>query len=104
MLRASCGAGRVRYGYLRPLQSVAIHALQPESAMKFEVWSEGYITSGERDGATFHGVWDGETFADACQAWADTTTDPRKYFDRERLTYWGCRLFDNETDARKGYG
>jgi hypothetical protein len=25
-------------------------------------------------------------------------------FNPEALTYWGCKLFDNEADARKGFG
>lgn len=25
-------------------------------------------------------------------------------YDREYKSFWGCRLFDNETDARKSFG
>lgn len=69
----------------------------------FTVWSEGYSCTGQHSGAQNHGEWQGETFADACQAWADSTSNP-ELFVREQLTYWGCRLFDNETDARKAFG
>jgi hypothetical protein len=24
--------------------------------------------------------------------------------NQENMTYWGCRLFDNEADARKSFG
>lgn len=27
-----------------------------------------------------------------------------KYFDRESMSFYGCKLFDNEADARKTFG
>jgi len=72
--------------------------------MKYwSVWSEGYRATGEHGTATFHGNFEADTFAEACQRWAATTSDP-KQFNAERLTYWACRLFDNEADARKSFG
>ena len=71
--------------------------------MKFEIWSEGYWATGDKDSAGYHGEWEGETFADACEAWASNIQHP-EYFNKSRLTYWGCRLFDNEIDARKTFG
>ena len=72
----------------------------------FEVWTEGYAANGESGDATYHGVFKGETFKDAVAAYADTVDDPysRSCIDLERLTFWGCRFFDNETDARKSFG
>lgn len=37
VFRASCGAGRIRNGYLRPLQSVAVDALQQKPAMSVRI-------------------------------------------------------------------
>jgi hypothetical protein len=71
----------------------------------FDVWLEGYRTTGEHAQASYLGRWSGRTFADACRAWA--AEDPReraRFFDSDRLTFWGCRMFDNEKDARNTYG
>jgi len=83
----------------------------------WQVWSEGYLTSGMEGipaTATYHGTWPGETFADACETWADGLTEGNRfttingkqfpYFNKDHLMYWGSRLFDNEADARKRFG
>lgn len=72
----------------------------------WEVWSEGYAATGESSDATLHGVWPGATFKEAVEAYVGTRPEEerRTYFDVERLTYWACRFFDNEADARKSYG
>lgn len=70
---------------------------------EYEVWSEGYRVSGNECDATFHGVFKGATFSDACAEFAKTISRPGD-FDPERLTYWGCELFDNEEDARRSFG
>ena len=73
---------------------------------KFNVWVEGYQVTGNEDEARLVGTIEADTFAEACARlmskppWND---DP-SLFNREALTYWGCRLFDNETDARKAFG
>lgn len=74
--------------------------------MKFEIWSEGYIVTGGRGRAVFHGDWEGETFADACQSWADSLPPESRssYKNVDQPRFWSCRLFDNEADARKAYG
>ena len=73
---------------------------------KFEVWTEGYAATGESGKATFHGEFKGETLKDAVIKWRNTLTDPHsvKCVDLDRMTFWGCRFFDNETDARKSFG
>jgi hypothetical protein len=71
--------------------------------MKYEIWAEGFVTNGEQTGARFHGTFEADSFAKACDFWARTLPS-EKHFDRDRLTYWGCRLFDNEIDARRSFG
>lgn len=66
----------------------------------FQVWSEGYRASGDRGTATFHGQVEAENFKAAC----DQIIGNSYLYDSERLTYWGCRLFDNELEARKSFG
>ena len=53
--------------------------------------------------AGFLGTYNADSFLEACKmAW----NDHRGYgnYDEERNTIWGCRLFDNEADARKDFG
>lgn len=70
----------------------------------YEIWSEGYIATGEHGTATFHGRFEGETFKDAVVNWTKKYSDAQQYVSLENMTYWGCRLFDNESDARKSFG
>ena len=70
--------------------------------MKFEVWMEGFACSGEgeRANAILQSTQEADSFQEACEkAFQD---DPN--FDATHLTVWGCRLFDNEADARKAFG
>lgn len=73
---------------------------------EFEVWTEGYATTGQSSDAMFHGKFKGKTFKDAVIAWKNTLTD--KYsiqcVDVDRMNFWGCRFYDNEKDARKSFG
>lgn len=73
---------------------------------KFEVWSEGYAATGESGDAVFHGNFEGETFRDAVISFKNSLTNPHSIscIDIDRMTFWGCRFFDNEIDARKSFG
>ncbi len=73
---------------------------------KFEVWTEGYRTTDEHSKAMNHGTFGGKTFKDAVRAFRDSLTDQesRDCIDLERMTFWGCSFFDNEVEARKGFG
>ena len=70
----------------------------------FKIWSEGYSATGNSAGAHFHGEAKGEDFEKACRNFASKEPEFAKYFDKSGMTYWGCRLFDNESDARQSYG
>lgn len=69
----------------------------------FNVWLEGYAATGERGGATFCGEIVGTSFEDACRRWAMRSSNPECY-NEERNTYWGCRFYGNEADARRSFG
>jgi hypothetical protein len=65
---------------------------------EYEIWSEGFAATGESAKANFIGsIW-GETFIDACK------NSGLKLSSYDPPIYWGCRLFDNEADARKSFG
>ena len=65
----------------------------------FEIWSEGYVITGGSGRALFHGKIKATSFKEAC----DILFDDDKFYNPKNLTYWGCKLFDNETDARKSF-
>lgn len=71
---------------------------------EFEIWSEGFAATGNQSGAILHGKQEAGSFPQACRRWFAGRNDGPAYFDPKRLTYWGCKLFDNETDARRSFG
>lgn len=72
-------------------------------AQLYEIWSEGFRTSGERGTAFFHGTSYGRNFKEACIAFFAQSKNA-EYFNKKWLTFWACGLFDNENDARKRFG
>jgi len=69
----------------------------------WHIWSEGYAATGSSSGAVLMGITEARTFQEACDK---VMADARyaKYYDAKRRTYWGCRLSDNESDARSYFG
>jgi len=71
--------------------------------MKYSVWMEGYsIMEGNSD-ARHLGDYEANSFFEACKLAADDYSNFGKYYPEDN-TIWGCRLFDNEKDARKSFG
>ena len=68
----------------------------------FEIWEEGYRVTGDGGPAVHLGSANGKDFRSACINFFKEKES--KDFDADDLTVWGCRLFDNETDARKMFG
>lgn len=69
----------------------------------YEIWSEGFRATGDVGYAQRMGTAQGNTFREACINFAKTNKPFRAYFGEKNLTHWGCRLFDNENDARKAF-
>lgn len=69
----------------------------------WEIWMEGYAVTGNSSPASFVGKADGALFEDAVRAWYAAHPDP-VYFDSKRLTFWGCRHFPTEAEARNSFG
>ena len=67
---------------------------------EWEVWSEGYACTGDISGAHYHGKTSAITFRDACI----TILGEDDRFDKESLKLWGCRIYDNEHNARQSFG
>lgn len=71
----------------------------------FNLWIEGYIAQGMSARAEFLGSFDAVDFASACDKWAETVEQKYLYKRCGNVaTYWGCRIYDNEIDARKSFG
>lgn len=79
-----------------------IAATDPEDQI-FEIWSEGYACTGESSRAIHFGRCFGKTFKEACIKFF-SYRDDKSCFDPERMTFWACRLYDNEEDARRSFG
>jgi hypothetical protein len=79
------------------------------AAGSYEVWSEGFAVTGEQQPAVLHGEVEAASFEAACAKLftgegRDGGHGWQPYFDAVRMTYWGCKLYDNEADARRSYG
>ncbi len=72
-------------------------------ARRWEVWMEGYAATGESSPAKYCGSYRAESFREAASFWVAEHGE-QQYFDETGPSYWGCRFFDNETDARGGFG
>jgi hypothetical protein len=77
----------------------------------YEVWTEGYAATGEHGTAfqltlstELRTKWRGDTFEEACRNAMKSLEWDMSYYDPGRNTYWACRFYDNEKDARKSFG
>lgn len=73
-------------------------------ARKYTIWSEGFCVMEGHSKAILHGEAEGNSFKEACMNYAKTDKEFEFYFDPDRMTYWGCKLFDNEIEARRSFG
>jgi len=71
---------------------------------RFEIWSEGYAATGQSSGAIQIGIAGGHTFQEACKNWARVYCTSPECYNPDRNAYWGCKLFDNEAEARRRFG
>lgn len=75
---------------------------------RYEIWSEGYKATGDSCGATKLGSAEGKDFADACKNFYQGLPPGQKRWyhlvEGVPKTFYGCRLFDNEADARQSFG
>jgi hypothetical protein len=71
---------------------------------RYCIWMEGYAATGEHGEATYHGDYAGEDFRSAVERMMHDQQWDFKLYDRQRLTYWGCKFYDNEADARQSFG
>ena len=73
--------------------------------MMYTVWIEGYAATGEQGTARFVGRVDADSFEEAVAklhhpGWGNYTPG----HDGKPPTFWGCRLFNSEAEARRSFG
>lgn len=82
-----------------------------------QVWSEGYAATGESATASFMGEVEADSFDEACIKVCGDRLDKNDDGTYRRISYygekagqigpyciWACALYDNEADARGGFG
>ncbi|QIN95240.1 hypothetical protein DLP3_077 [Stenotrophomonas phage vB_SmaS_DLP_3] len=70
----------------------------------FDVWMEGYQTNGDSGTAMYLGRHVAANFQTACAKALYKKGCAMALYNPRLGTYWGCRLYDNEQDARKSFG
>jgi hypothetical protein len=61
--------------------------------MKYNIWSEGYSATGEKGGEFYHGSVEANSLREACHLLFSKGLKHSYFYNPERLTYWGCRLY-----------
>ncbi len=69
----------------------------------FEIWVEGFSITGNSATASLLAKEEGKNWTDAVSRYMEKNPG-RITIDKRGFTDWGCRLFDNEADARKSFG
>jgi hypothetical protein len=76
--------------------------------LTWDLWMEGYQATGNFATARFLGSYDAFSYAEAVQQYLDEKhpTDQKQLasWHDGYCAIWGCRIYDNETDARKYFG
>lgn len=73
------------------------------NSRQYEVWVEGYNCTGQSSKAQYLGKYTASSFVDACREACMCKCFPFELRDGIPIS-WGCRMFDNEADARKTFG
>lgn len=71
---------------------------------KFEIWREGFVITGDSSTAQILGIEEGVNFHEACKTFFGKKRGHHNLYDAEHNTYWKCKLFDIESDARMSFG
>lgn len=71
---------------------------------EYHIWSEGFAATGQSSTAILHGKSWAENFQAACDLFAARNPSFAKNYNADSMTFWGCRLFEREGDARETFG
>lgn len=71
----------------------------------WDIWIEGYVATGNTAGHRLMGKAEGNTFREAVINFTNSDkANSWGTFNEDRLSFWGCRVFDNHEDAAKAFG
>lgn len=100
------GTGIVESYKLDEEEEIKAEKLEKKRTKTISLWSEGFSVTGQSSDATFHGTFKAKDLRDAIIQFRDSLDDEysKSYIDLKRKTFWGCKFFDNESDARKSFG
>lgn len=69
------------------------------------LWMEGFHVMEGSAQAQYCGCYQADTLEEAVKLWvAENPRERTGLTNLNSLTYWGCRFFDNEKDARATFG
>lgn len=82
---------------------------QKNAVTKYDIWMQGYCCSGMEGipaKAEFLSSVEAHTFQEAVDYFFYNTDHDYELseYDSESLRHWGCKIFDNEADARRKFG
>lgn len=75
--------------------------------VEYGLWREGFAVTGNSGKAKYLGRYKAKTFEEACEKWAETLHESdRRFYKRigNEASFCGCRIFDNEEEARRAFG
>lgn len=67
---------------------------------EYDIWMEGFEVTGMYAPASFVGTIEANSFKEACQK----VFNGNPNYNSKYNSFWGCNLYDNESDARKSFG
>jgi len=77
----------------------------------YQVWMEGFAVTGQQAQAHLVGKIGAESFDEACIKLLgdsldkdDKKSDGYRRLSNNEMCVWACGLYNNESDARKGFG
>lgn len=70
----------------------------------FEIWMEGFECTGNYCKASHVSSVEADSFSEACDKYAIANPKWAVHYDSKQLSWWGCKLFDNEFEARRNFG
>lgn len=74
---------------------------------EYNIWTEGYLVTGMEGipaKAKLWGKYKGQSFEEACNTCFTKDNNLADFFNGTNLTFFGCKIYDNEKDARKLFG
>ena len=75
---------------------------------RIQVWMEGFIIQGNSGGASLVGTYEASDFDDAVKQYNEDYKVDAHHLPADKRgdhwSIWGCRLYDNEADARRSFG